>query len=337
MIIILIEALGILGILSEITIHMNTTIAKDSIDIDAIKEFTVKTPIVNPKVSIIVPTYNSAQFLNKCLNSLIRQTLKEIEIIIVDDGSSDNTVNLCTQYASMDCRIKLVKQEHKKQGAARNNGTNSATGEYIGFVDSDDWVDEDYYEKLYNAAKKYNSDIALASNVRIGNGKTKKRLNIKKEEFVTNFQDKLDIGRQPTNPCPTNKIYRASMLKNNNIVWQEGVFCEDKLFTMQAVYYANGIVSVPDVYYYYYRNLTSTVNSKTKEHLEKLAEDKNNARRAVIEFLRQKNEKVRDKEFWAIKKDFKVKGFTLYQIKESTNTERLYLFGLIPIFEKSLN
>ena len=312
------------------------TITKYNINTDEIKDYTVKEPVKNPKVSIIIPTYNSAGYIEKCVNSLIKQTLKEIEIIFVDDGSSDETAQICEEYASLDCRVKLIKQEHKKQGAARNNGTNNATGEYIGFVDSDDWVDVDYYEKLYKAAKKYDSDIALATNVRIGNGKTKKRLDIKDEKFVVNFQDKLDIGKQPTNPCPTNKIYKASMLKDNNISWQEGVFCEDKLFTMQAVYYANGIVSVPDIYYYYYRNMTSTVNSKTKEHLEKLATDKNNARRAVVEFLRDKKESVRDKEFWAIKKVFKIKNVTLYSIKESINTERVLLFGLIPIFEKSI-
>ena len=307
-------------------------------DINAVKleDFFVKTPIDNPKVSIVIPAYNSALYIEKCINSLIRQTLKEIEIILVDDGSSDNTVEICEKYTTLDTRIKLIKQEHKKQGAARNNGTSIAKGEYIGFVDSDDWVDYDYYEKLYNSAKKYNSDIALATNVRIGNGKTKKRLNIKDEKFVTSFQDKLDIGKQSTNPCPTNKIYRASMLKSNNIIWQEDVFCEDKLFTVQAVYYANGIVSVPNIYYYYYRNPISTVNSKSKDHLVKVAIDKNNARRAVVEFLRSKNEKVRDKEFWAVKKDFKIKGFTLYQIKESINTERFCLFGIIPVFERKI-
>jgi len=312
------------------------TASKDSLNIDVIEQFTVKTPVENPKVSIIIPAYNSSEYIDKCLISLIKQTLKEIEIIVVDDGSSDNTVEICNKYSNIDTRVKLIKQEHKKQGAARNNGTNQAKGEYIGFVDSDDWVDTDYYEKLYNAAKKYDSDIALATNIRIGNGKTKKRLDIKEEKFVTSFQDKLDIGRQPTNPCPTNKIYRASMLKNNNITWQEGVFCEDKLFTIQAVYFANGIVSVPNTYYYYYRNMTSTVNSKSKEHLEKVALDKNNARKAVIEFLREKDKTVRDKEFWAIKKDFRIAKICLYKIKESIKTERIYLFGIIPILEKTI-
>lgn len=315
---------------------MNITASDYNEQLDSINEYTVKTPIENPKVSVIVPAYNSEKFLEKCIISLIKQTLKDIEIIIVDDGSTDNTVNLAKKYASIDCRVKLIEQQHKKQGAARNNGTKNALGEYIGFVDSDDWVDEEYYEKLYNAAKKYNSDIALATNIRIGNGKTKKRLNILKEEYVTDFQKKLDIGKQPTNPCPTNKIYRTSMLKDNNINWQEDVFCEDKLFTIQAVYYANGIVSVPNVNYYYYRNLSSTVNTKSKEHIEKLARDKNNARRAVIEFLRNKKEKIRDREFWAIKKDFRIRNFCLYQIKESINVERVYLFGYIPIAERKI-
>jgi glycosyltransferase involved in cell wall biosynthesis len=193
--------------------------------------------------------------------SLVKQTLKEIEIIVVDDGSTDNTLQAIKEFAKYDKRIIAISQPNLRQGAARNNGTRLAKGEYIGFVDSDDWVDEEYYEKLYIAAKKYNSDIALATNVRVGNGKTKNRLDIQKEEVVTTLQDKFDINNQWKNECPTNKIYRISMLKNNNITWPEGVYCEDKMFTTQAVYYANSVVTVPDVHYYYYRRPDSTVNN----------------------------------------------------------------------------
>ena len=116
-------------------------------------------------VSIIVPVYNTEEYLQKCLDSLTNQTLKNIEIICVNDGSTDNSLKILQDNAIKDDRIKIINQENKKQGAARNAGMQIATGEYIGFVDSDDWVDFDFYEKLYSAAKKHNFDIALGTNV----------------------------------------------------------------------------------------------------------------------------------------------------------------------------
>ena len=289
-----------------------------------LKKIALEDVNINPKVSIIVPTYNNEIYLEKCLFSLVEQTLKEIEIIVVNDSSTDNTLSILNLFAEYDKRFKVISQSHSKQGAARNKGMEFATGEYIGFVDSDDWVDLDYFEKLYNTAKKYNSDIALATNVRIGNGKTKKRLNITNEVFVTSLQEKIDISNQVKNPCSTNKIYRKSMLEENNITWQEGCYCEDKLFTIQAVYYANAIVSVPSINYYYYRNPNSTVNSKSR----KLANDKKRAKLDVLNFLKEKNANIRDCEFWAITDEIKLLGISVFQREESLNSYRYKLFGL---------
>ena len=100
------------------------------------------------KVSVIVPVYNTEKYLQKCLDSLINQTLKDIEIICINDGSTDNSENIIRMFAKEDSRIKLINQENKKQGAARNAGMKIATGEYIGFVDSDDYVDLNYFERL---------------------------------------------------------------------------------------------------------------------------------------------------------------------------------------------
>lgn len=289
-----------------------------------ILKYALKEEIKNPKVSVIVPVYNTEKYLFKCLMSLIQQTLKEIEIIIVNDGSTDSSSNIISQFKESDNRIKVLSQENRKQGAARNNGTQIATGEYIGFVDSDDWVDEDYFEKLYNAAKKYDSDIALATNVRIGNGKTKKRLDIKISKFVTSLQEKFDICNLCKDACPTNKIYRLSMLKNNNITWPENVYCEDKLFSTKAVYYANGIVSVPNIYYYYFRRPNSTVNKYSmKKYL-----DRDFARKQVLEFLKEKNALIRDKDFWAIKFEIRTYGISWFRILESFKTMRVSLLGI---------
>ena len=291
----------------------------------------------NIKVSIIVPAYNTEKYIEKCLISLTSQTIKDIEIIVINDGSCDNTGNIISSFAKNDSRIKIINQNNLKQSYARNKGMEIAKGEYIGFVDSDDWIDTDYYEKLYNGAKKYDADIALASYMRIGNGKTKKRLHIEEEGFYTVLQDKFDACDLAKNPCPTNKIYRRKFLTNHNITWPVGHYFEDKIFVTQSVYYANGVVSVPDINYYYYRNPNSTVNNKNKRHQKKLTNDKNYSKREVLNFLKNNNAKIRDKEFWAIKKDYKIFNKSVYRINESINTEKHLLFSYIPIYECEQN
>ena len=278
------------------------------------------------KVSVIVPFYNTEKYFEKCLISLVNQTLKDIEFILVDDGSTDNSLEIANKFANEDSRIKIVRQEHKKQGAARNNGLSVAQGEYIGFVDSDDWIDLEYYEKLYNAAREYDCDIALATNIRIGKGKAKKRLNITEKKLYNGFESMCFVSNQAINPCPTNKIYRKSVLDKNKIVWPEGVYYEDKIFTLKALYYSHSLVSVPDIYYYYYRNPDSTVNVNTSQRKK----DKENAKRNVLNFLKDKKAPVKDGVFWATTEICKFLFLTIYKVQESTKSKKLLLFGFIP-------
>lgn len=285
-----------------------------------------------PKVSVVVPVFNTEKYITKCLTSITKQTLREIEIIIVDDGSTDGSTEIIKKFMNSDHRIILLNQQNAKQGAARNVGINHAKGEYIGFVDSDDWIDLDYFEKLYMSAKKNNSDLALATNVRIGNGLTKKRIEIKKEEFIQDLQAKIDVCNLCKDACPTNKLYKLNFLKNYGIFFPEGIHCEDKIFTTMAVFYANGITTVPDLYYYYFRNPDSTVNSRKNKKANDIYRE--NARKEVLEFLKSKNSNLRDKDFWAIKKRISIFGITFLIIKESFNTDRFLLFGLFNIFEK---
>lgn len=288
------------------------------------------------KVSVIVPFYNSEDYIDKCVKSLINQTLKNIEILLVDDGSTDKSLLKAKFYEKEDSRVKVLTQKHSKQGAARNLGMLFAKGEYIGFVDSDDWIDLDFFEKLYRSAKRHDSDIALGTNIRIGNGKTKKRLNITKEQFYRNIQDRFIVCNQFNNECPTNKIYKTTLLKSNHIEWPEGIYCEDKLFTTKTLYYANGVVSVPNANYYYYRNPNSTVNRCSQKHSIVLLEDKNNAKKSVVEFLRAHNVNFADKKYWAIQRDISIGSIPIIRIKESLFTKRFYLFSFICIGEMAL-
>lgn len=121
------------------------------------------------KVSVIVPIYNAEQYLKQCLDSIINQTLTDIEIILIDDGSSDSSAQICKSYLS-DSRVTYYHKENEGLAAARDDGMFRATGEYIGFVDSDDWLEPEMYEKMYLAAKSNDSDVVFCNCIENENG-----------------------------------------------------------------------------------------------------------------------------------------------------------------------
>nr|WP_263324292.1 glycosyltransferase [Neobacillus sp. Marseille-Q6967] len=134
-------------------------------------------------VSIIVPLYNAKDYLSDCLDSLINQSLNEIEIILVNDGSTDNSLEICYEYKNKDSRIIVISTNNLGPAAARNIGIDNARGEYIGFVDSDDWVDENMYLTLFSKAKKLDLDIVSCNFLRKYNDKTVKN----KSNFNSGF------------------------------------------------------------------------------------------------------------------------------------------------------
>ncbi len=294
-------------------------------------KYNERNEVDNPKVSIIVPVYNAGEYIQRCMHYLVMQSVKDIEIIVVNDGSTDNSMEYVQKLSKIDKRIKIINQENKLQGSARNNGLNHAKGEYIGFCDADDFVDYEYYETLYNTAKKYNSDIALAEYVRVGTNKFKPRLNIDLEAVYENIIDKINICKQNKNECPTNKIYRTDFLRKNHILFPEAMYCEDKLFSIKAVYYADKISTAPNVRYYYWENPNSTVNSKkTIKHIK----DKIKAKQDVLAFVKEKNIPVENWYFKAEKKRYGLFRFPFIIVKQSTESEKIFLFGIIPLYEK---
>lgn len=216
------------------------------------------------KISVIVPVYNVEKYLNKCINSLLNQTLKNIEFIFVNDASTDNSLQILEKYAKKDNRIKIVNQEHSKPGTARNNGLKIAQGEFIGFVDSDDYVDCDFYEKLYTAAISNNADISTASILKHKPKYDKYLIENKKIRLANSITDKIKLCSDKTNrffQC-WNKIYKNTLIKEHNIKFTESKLHEDVEFAIKAIFYANKIVSVPKIKYHYVQNSNSICKSK---------------------------------------------------------------------------
>ena len=204
------------------------------------------------KVSVIIPVYNAEQYLSKCLDSVCNQTLKDIEIICIDDCSTDGSLSILKQFQRLDKRIKVIKPD-KNSGVsvARNIGIKQAYGRYFSFIDADDFLETDMLEKLYTKAKETGADIVIGRLVEIGYDSTEvQRTEV---ELVTKYKDKFFAAA-----AFTPAIYSSELITKNNIKFPEGVILgEDILFLAKAVIAANIVEAVPDAKYFYVRHSDS--------------------------------------------------------------------------------
>ncbi|MBQ4114282.1 glycosyltransferase [bacterium] len=221
-----------------------------------------------PKVSIIVPTYNNDKYLKACIDSIIAQTLKEIEIIIVNDGSTDNTALICDAYSEQDKRIRVIHKENEGLGKAYNTGILAANGDYIGFVESDDFISSTMYEDLYRLAKRSNVDMVKSSWFEFDNQNGKNKDLYLSEYNSHEVLDKSSIGHLLTiRSSVWSAIYRTSYLLENNVFFLEtpGASYQDVSFTYKAIAKADGIIVSPDAYLYYRQdNENASIKSKEK-------------------------------------------------------------------------
>ena len=213
------------------------------------------------KISIIVPIYNVEPFIRKCVYSLINQTYENIEILLIDDGSPDNCGKICDALAKEDKRIKVIHQENKGLCGARNAGLKAATGDYIGFVDSDDWVSNDMFEYLIDNLLKYNADISACRYYRIiPNKKTSVKSDgityiYTKEQAIHELVNKFTIRS-----IFCNKLFKKELFKK--IKFPEGLTFEGTYMMHKLFSECEKIVFLPDAKYFYYSFEESIVNTK---------------------------------------------------------------------------
>lgn len=213
------------------------------------------------KISIIVPVYNTENYIDKCLESLINQTYKNVEIILVDDGSTDRSYYICNKYVEKDNRIKIIKQKtNRGQSVARNIGIDESNGAYILLVDSDDWIDLDMCEKLYNAMRRYDADIVCAKGCFEYKNKTIKLLDELKEsmldnrkDFCLNFLNRSNIFSFGT----VAKLYRHEIF--NTIRYPVNMYYEDIYIGLDCLLQAKKVVIGVDSVYHYRQNPNSTI------------------------------------------------------------------------------
>lgn len=211
------------------------------------------------KVSVIVPVYNVEKYLSRCLDSIISQTYNNLEIICVNDGSTDSSLNILTHYQKFDSRIKIIYKENGGLSSARNAGVNASTGKYILFVDADDYISQIAVEKLYENAEKNNSDVVIFDYI---SGEldllSKKFMN--QFHFLSEYKNKsFNVstlgfnGYKFTSPTAWSKLYRSEFIKGK-ISFCEGLIYEDNSYWAEVYLSAHRISYLPMALYYYVTN-----------------------------------------------------------------------------------
>ncbi len=281
------------------------------------------------KLSIVVPVYNVEEYLRKCLDSLINQTLSDIEILCVNDGSKDSSLDILNSYAEKDIRVKVLNQPNKGQSAARNLAISKAVGEYLGFVDSDDWVDLDYFEKLYDAAKKHDADIACAGFKRCGKVNSTVRKSFKEEKVYADINDKVSVDNLPEHNYIWNKIYKREKW---HFTFSEGRYFEDMAVLIKILYELNTMVTVPATYYNYRRNPGSTVTLKTAKHKTDFQWAKNE----MHSFADTHGIIMNPSYLFKKREVIKMFGLTFLKVYYYENIIKYKLFGFIPFLTKEI-
>ena len=223
------------------------------------------------KVSVIVPIYNVEQYLKRCIDSLLAQSLKEIEIILVDDGSPDKCPEICDQYGTEYKNIIVIHKKNAGLGMARNTGLEVARGKYVAFVDSDDYVDKEMYEKLYHIAEEKKADIVISGGfiselphkttvtretqtTQVFSGEKRKELSLKMTgslpKHIWDYEYAMSVCKG---------IYLRNVILDNNIrfVSERELISEDLLFHYDVFEHANQVIIIPDCFYHYCLNIFS--------------------------------------------------------------------------------
>ncbi len=284
---------------------------------------------MTPKVSIIIPVYNTATLLPRCLESVANQSLRDVEIICVDDGSTDNSLEVLNQWSERDSRIKVLSQANGRQGKARNAGMAIAQGEFIGMIDSDDYIPSDYFEKLYCAAVETMADVAVCGIIKEKPIGSRVVASFDRQEMVEETLSKFRVCNCPPDFHPVNKLYRRSMVERLGLRFEEGVAFEDVMWVSRVLCESGRMVTTPDVHYRYVLNPSSTVKSRQTEAKQL---QKYKAHRDMVDYLTAKGVSIPARYRNITVRYCAIGGVCLWKIKERGSRRTLRLFDILPLW-----
>jgi len=305
------------------------------------------------KISVIIPVYNVEKYIKQCLDSVVNQTLKDIEIICIDDGSTDDSLNILEKYANKDDRIVIIANDHGGAGVARNTGLKIAKGNYVSFIDSDDWIEINTYEKLYNTTISKDADMIFFKMLNYNNENDEfystdyYDLTCLKELFTDstyNYHDFKDkIFYIAVSPC--NKLYKRRFLENINVKFPEGLIFEDNPFFFNCILNAKKVLLYDEYLYFRRRIKNSVMSSINDKHFdiipitneiinvfknnglfEEFKKDLLNKKIGLIKNLvyNKLDEKYKSVFFKYLKEDFSI-------IKKNKDLNKDYEYNLTPI------
>ena len=237
---------------------------------------------MDEKISVIVPVYNVEQYLERCVYSIINQTYKNLEIILVNDGSTDNSGQLCDELAKKDDRIRVI---HKKNGGlsdARNVGIDEAESELIGFIDSDDYIDEDMYELLINNMKNANADLSMCGHFDVYNNVPEAQVNDKKTwELSSKDAIKMVMEAKILSVTAVNKLYKKSLF--SDLKFEVGKIAEDAFIMIKLLDKCNVVVATNEKKYYYVHRENSITTQKFSTKFLNVIEAYEQNRKIILE------------------------------------------------------
>lgn len=231
----------------------------------------------NKKLTVIIPVFNTDKYLERCLESVINQSYKNLEIIIINDGSTDNSHSIIDRYCGNNNITYIPLKKNCGLGNARNIGLDNATGEYVAFVDSDDWVDSNFYYTLIKYIEKYSLDIAVAGI--INEYDDRKAFTYRyKYPFNNQITGKfaLNLLIKSTNqdiyitPIVNNKVYKRDIIEHYNLRFLNDNYNEDDIFSFQLFNVIQSVGVIKDTYYHYYQRATSITGQFKQKHIDDL-------------------------------------------------------------------
>ena len=213
----------------------------------------------NPKVSVIVPCYNCEKYLQKCLDSVDNQSFTDFEVICIDDGSTDKSINVLQKFQEKDSRFTIITQKNQGQSKARNVALAKATGNYICFLDADDYIDNNFLNDLYNAISENDADIVMTNTTYVNETNTSTHL---KPASIRDFKSKIEVL---SNGGACDKIYKRNLLIDNNIKFPDGLYWEDNLFIIEACFHSKLFLTINGANYNYINNPSGTTKDPQKK------------------------------------------------------------------------
>lgn len=218
-------------------------------------------------ISVVVPIYNAEKYLEKCIESILNQSYTNLELILVNDGSKDNSKDICGIYTQKDCRVKYIEQENQGVSVARNTGINNASGEFVIFIDGDDYIKENLISNLFNSQIKNDADYVFSGieNCYMRDGEVinvtvdiPRQAELQIKEFLSVFEE---YRRFLSSPCKS--LYKLSIIKENDVKFPINVHIgEDKIFVSNYLYYSKSVNAVAQAGYVYIIATANTLSSK---------------------------------------------------------------------------